>query len=145
MEVCSEINELARKEFIEKWEVLYKTSILKQQKWFSSNHNLKKGDIVQILDLKEPFNYARLANVSQVEVNRYYTLEYKAGKNFVTIKRAAQSLCFVMSKEQCEGSEPAINDSIACLSEDDMPIKNAKNKVKFKFQQNVDQIINSLS
>ena len=29
MEVCSEIIEQARKEFIEKWEVLYKTSILK--------------------------------------------------------------------------------------------------------------------
>ena len=63
----------------------------------------------------------------------------------MTIKRATQSLCFVMSEEQCEGSKPAINDSIAYLSEDDMPIKNTKNKVKFKFQQNVDQIINSLS
>ena len=82
---------------------------------------------------------------SQVEANRYYTLEYKVGQKCVTIKQAAQSLCFVISKEQCEGSEPAINDSIACLSEDDMPIKNAKNKVKVKFQQNVDQIINSLS
>ena len=95
---------------MEKWEVLYKTSILKQQKWFTSNHNLKEGDNVQILDIK-----------------------------------AAQSLCLVISKEQCEGSEPAINDSIACISEDDMPIKNAKNKVKVKFQQDVDQIINSLS
>ena len=46
MEVCSEIIEQARKEFIEKWEVLYKTSILKQHKWFTSNHDLKEGDIV---------------------------------------------------------------------------------------------------
>ena len=79
------------------------------------------------------------------KLNKYYTLEYKAGNNIVTIKRAAQSLCLVISKEQCEGSAPAINDSIACLSKDDMPIKNGKNKVKVKFQQNVDQIINSLS
>ena len=57
MEVCSEMIEQGRKEFMEKWEVLYKTSILKQQKWFTSNHNLKEGDIVQILDLKGPFNY----------------------------------------------------------------------------------------
>ena len=67
MEVRSEMIEQARKEFMEKWEVLYKTSILKQQKWFSSNHNLKKGDIVQILDLIGHFNYPRLAKVSQVK------------------------------------------------------------------------------
>ena len=36
-------------------------------------------------------------------------------------------------------------DSVACLSEDDLPIKNAKKEVKVKFQQNVDQILNSLS
>ena len=54
-------------------------------------------------------------------------------KNFVTVRRAAESLCLIISKEQCEGSETTINDPIAFLSKEDLPIKRGINKVQVKF------------
>ena len=39
-------------DFIKKWEELYLLTITQQSKWFSSNHELGKNDIVFIKDLK---------------------------------------------------------------------------------------------
>ena len=51
MKECTKVVAAAKQEFLDKWNVLYKLSILKQGKWTSSNHNLAIGDVVLILSL----------------------------------------------------------------------------------------------
>ena len=99
---CTKVVESAKQEFLERWNQLYKLSILKQG--FTSNHNLDVGDIVLVTDLLTKLNYPQIGRVTKVDTDhagfeRYFTVEYKKNKkSFSVVKRPAQSLCVVMKK-----------------------------------------------
>ena len=67
---CAKIIESARTEFFEKWNDLYKLSILKQKKWLSTNHTLATGDIVLILYLKNDHGYPKVGRITKIEEDR---------------------------------------------------------------------------
>ena len=52
MKNCSNIINDAIQEFRNKWNCLYKSSVLQQKKWMTTNHNLEKDDLVLIHGLK---------------------------------------------------------------------------------------------
>ena len=57
----------AMKVFSQKWEQLYINSILKQNKWFATNHSLGLGDLVFIRDLHTEYGHPRLARITDIE------------------------------------------------------------------------------
>ena len=82
---CTKIVESAKEDFLERWKQLYKMSILKQGKWFTSNHALEIGGIVLITDLMTKLNYPKIGRVTQIDedgagIERYLTVEYKRNK-----------------------------------------------------------------
>ena len=108
MKECTKVVAAAKEEFLERWNELYKLSILRQGKWFNANHTLMIGDIVLITDLMTKLNYPKIGRITKVEkdtmgVERYYLVEYKKYKRvFSSVKRTAQSLCVVMRKDEQE-------------------------------------------
>jgi hypothetical protein len=132
---CAKIIESARTEFFEKWNDLYKLSIIKQKKWLSTNHTLAIWDIVLILDLKNDHGYPKIGRITKIEedsseVQRYFSVEYKQKKEtFLTVQRPAQSLCMVMKETEClQGNDTNLVDSLSFLEEEDLPViqKNKK-------------------
>ena len=128
---CAKIIESARTEFFEKWNDLYKLSILKQKKWLSTNHTLAIGDIVLILDLKNDHGYPKIGRITKIEedsseVQRYFSVEYKQKKRaFLTVRRPAQSLCIILTKNEQE----KVIDSISFLEESDLIVHEKKKKI----------------
>ena len=117
-------------------------SILKQGKWFSSNHALEMGDIVLITDLMTKLKYPKIRRVTQIDedgagIERYFTVEYKKNKrSFSVVKRPAQSLCIVMKKYELDGDK--IVDSVSFLDDNDLTVKKGKKKravVKFMTEE----------
>ena len=51
MKECTKVVEAVKQEFLERWNELYKLSVLRQGKRFNANHTLMIGDIVLITDL----------------------------------------------------------------------------------------------
>ena len=145
MKECTKVVTAAKQEFLDKWNVLYKLSILKQGKWFSSNHNLAIGDIVLITDLMTKLGYPRLGRIAKVEkdtmgTERYYHVSYKKNKGFATIKRTAQSLCMIMKRDE---QEDQIIDPILFLDEVDLAPASKKQKVIVKFMAAESEITNN--
>ena len=56
-------------DFTKKWEELYLLTITQQNKWFSSNHELGKNDVVFIKDLKTERGTPRLAQIIKVDLD----------------------------------------------------------------------------
>ena len=76
---CTKIVESAQEDFMERWNQLYKMSILKQGKLFTSNCTLEVGDIVLITDLMKKLNYPKIGRVTQIDedgagIERYFTV-----------------------------------------------------------------------
>jgi hypothetical protein len=139
---CAKIIESARTEFFEKWNELYKLSILKQNKWLSTNHTLAEGDIVLILDLKNDHGYPKIGRITKIEkdsseVQRYFSVEYKQKKKtFLTVRRPAQSLCMVMGE-----TEEKLVDSLSFIEEEDLPdIQKNKKATRVQFVGSSDEI-----
>ena len=109
-----------------------------------SNHDLKIGDLVYILDLLTKLNYPRLARVKNINqdsagTDRYYELEYRLGRKFSTVQRPAQSLCIIMTKE--EQKKGHLVDSLSFLDDSDLKSPVEKKKVVVKAAENVDNIV----
>ena len=117
---CGVITEF-KKQFEKNWFSMYYQTILHQSKWTSTSHNLKKSDIVMVVDLFTPQGYPVIARISKVEkdsagINRFYVLEYRKMKidpsirriderisfsdRFMHIKRPANSLVVLLSSDQ---------------------------------------------
>jgi hypothetical protein len=65
MKNCSKGIEDAMTEFRNKWNNLYKSSVLQQKNWMNTNHNLEVDDIVLILDLTNKLNYPKHGKISR--------------------------------------------------------------------------------
>ena len=107
MKNCSKILSDAIRDFREKWDSLYKSSVLQQKKWMDSNHQLEEQDLVLILDLQTHLNYPRVGRISEIEmdsagVERYFTVSYKDNnkKKEKSVKRCAQSLVLLLKKSE---------------------------------------------
>ena len=132
-------------EFKTRWECLYKTCILQQKKWTTSNHDLEKDDLVLVLDLKNNLNYPRTGRIKDVEadhsgIDRYFNVEYKIGKRVQSVKRSAQSLVLLLKKSEDELAE--ISDTLFYCP--DALISDSKKKVKVQTVQtnnSVDEIV----
>ena len=141
---CSRAIEDARTEFTQKWRDLYHGCILRQQKWRSSTHNLQRGDIVLIMDLKNQIGYPVCATVDQVEQDtsgqdRYFLLKYKIRSTWHSVKRTAQSLCIVLTKAEQE--EGITTDPLIFLQDGDL--KSDKDKTVKKLKVTTGDIQNS--
>ena len=110
--------------FSQNWEQLYLNSILKQGKWFASNHQLGIGDLVFIKYLKTNL-LPTLARITAVEkhtngTERYFVVSYKLkhgkGTKFKTVKREAQSLVLLMTQDEQNNDENLLRDSLDFLS-----------------------------
>ena len=90
---------------------------MQQSKWFKSNHELGENDIVFIKDM-----IARIIKVDldSMGTNRYYDFQYRVrgGGNFKVVRRAAQSLCLLLTAKEIEDNENITRDAI------DFPIEN---------------------
>ena len=64
MKNCSKVIEDAMTEFRNKWDNLYKSSVLQQKKWMNTIHNLENDDVVLILDLTNKLNYPKNGKIS---------------------------------------------------------------------------------
>ena len=115
MKNCSKVLNEALREFEERWDCLYKFTILQQKKWMRTNHDLAEGDLVLITDLLGKWNYPRHGKVSRIEkdnvgVERYFTVEYKIGNREQLVKRRVQSLVLVL--KQAEDVQAKICDAL---------------------------------
>ena len=145
MKECTKVVTAAKQEFLDKWNVLYKLSLLKQGKWFTSNHTLEVEDIVLITDLLTKLGYPRLGRIAKIEedsmgTSRYYHVTYKKNKRvFATVKRTAQSLCMIMKRDE---QEDQIIDPILFLDDVDLAPASKKQKVIVKFMAAESEITN---
>ena len=133
MKNCSKILSDAIRDFREKWDSLYKSSVLQQKKWMDSNHQLEEQDLVLILDLQTHLNYPRVGRISEIEmdsagVERYFTVSYKDNnkKKEKSVKRCAQSLVLLLKKS--EDDKAKISDSLFWCP--DKVVNDKKKRVK---------------
>ena len=143
MKNCSKIINDAIQEFRKRWDCLYKTCILQQKKWMTSNHDLEKDDLVLVLDLKNNLNYPKTGRIKDVEadhsgINRYFHVEYKIGKRVQSVKRTAQSLVLLLKKSEDKAAE--ISDSLFWCP-DSINISENKKKVKVQTTNSTDEIL----
>ena len=134
MKKCSKILNEAIKDFRRKWDSLYRSSVLQQKKWMTSNHELEEQDLVLILDLKNHLNYPRVGQISGIEtdsagVERYFNVTYKDGnkQKDKSVKRCAQSLVLLLKKS--EDDKAKISDSLFWCP-DKVNMDGEKKKVK---------------
>ena len=103
MKNCSKIINDAIQEFRNKWDCLYKSNVLQQKKWMTTNHNLEKDNPVLILDLKN--NLTETGRISKIYadstgIERYFHIQYKIGKRTHSVKRTANSLVLILKKAE---------------------------------------------
>ena len=135
MKNCSKVIEDAMTEFRNKWDNLYKSSVLQQKKWMNTNHNLEVDDVVLIIDLKNKLNYPKHGKISRIETDhtgteRYFHIEYKIGKRTHSVKRTAQSLVLILKKS--ENEEAKISDSLFWCP--DKPVDTSEKRKRIKVQ-----------
>jgi hypothetical protein len=145
MKNCSKVLQDAMTEFRNKWENLYKSSILQQKKWMQTNHDLEKDDIVLITDLKNKLNYPKHGKISNIEMDhtgtdRYFHIEYKIGKRTQSVKRTAQSLVLILKKSESEKAK--ISDSLFWCSDKNVNVDDKKKRIAVQTDNsNSDEIL----
>jgi hypothetical protein len=144
MRNCSKVIEDAMAEFRNKWDNLYKSSVLQQKKWMHTNHELEKDDVVLITDLKNKLNYPKHGKISRIEADnsgteRYFHIEYKIGKRTHSVKRSAQSLVLILKKS--ENEKASISDSLFWCPERPLDIGEGKKRIKVQFNSASEEML----
>ena len=144
MKNCSKVIEDAMAEFRNKWDNLYKSSVLQQKKWMDTNHDLEKDDIVLITDLKNKLNYPKHGKISNIEMDhtgtdRYYIIQYKIGKRTQSVKRTAQSLVLILKKSESE--EAKISDSLFWCPDKNVNVDDKRKRIAVQTDSSTPEIV----